>query len=83
MPVDFVLDGPGAIPGGGGGGYFFLLHVIQIGPRVQSASCKMSTGAFPDVKKPSVGLATLPLPSAVAANMWTFASTTPLRRHGL
>ena len=68
---------------GRGGDFSSLLHV-QTGPEVHSASYKMSTGGFPrGSRRPSIGLATLPLPSAVAVNMWTLASTSPVGPHGL
>ena len=54
----------------------FILISLQTCPGVHSASYKMSTGNFPR-RRPSVGLATLPLPDAVAVNMWTLAFTSP------
>ena len=35
------------------------------------------------VRRPSVGLATLPHPRAEAVNLWTIASTSPMGLHGL
>ena len=72
--LSYGLDGPGSIPGVGGGGDFSSLLRVQTGPGVHSASYKMSTGGK---RRPSVGLATLPLPSAVAVNKWILASTSP------
>ena len=47
---------------------FSSLLRVQTCPGVHSASYKMSTGVFPGYRRPSVGLATLPLRNAVAAN---------------
>ena len=56
---------PGFAPGCRRRGYFSSLLGIQTGSWVQSASYKVSTGG----KQPSLGLASLPLHSAVAVYM--------------
>ena len=82
--LGYVLDGPGSIPSAGGGGDFSSLLHVQTGSVVHSTSYKISTGEFPrGYRRPSVWLATLPHPSAVAVNMWTLASTSPVGLHGL
>ena len=68
--LGYGLDGPGSTPGGN---FSLLLHV-QIGLEIHSASCKMSTGGQ---RRPSIGLAILPLASALTVYMWTLASTSP------
>ena len=66
--LGYGLDGPGSIPGVGGVEIFLRSFVSRLVLR--------ST-------QPSVGLATLLLSSAVAVNMWTLASTSPVGLHGL
>ena len=57
---------------------------LQTGPGVHSASYKMSTRCvLRGYRRPSVGPVTLPLPSALAVNMWTLASTSSVGLHGL
>ena len=68
---------PGFDPGCRRGGDFSSLLRVQTGPGVHSASYKMSTGVFPGVK------AAERRTSAVAVNMWTLASTSPVGLHGL
>ena len=61
---------PGFDPGCRKSGEFSSLLRVQNDPGVHYASSKMSTGGFPgDKGGASIGLATLPLPSAVAVNM--------------
>ena len=76
---DYGLDGLGSIQCIGGVEIFLLR--VQTGPGVHSASYKISTGGIRGFsrgqRRPSVGLATLPLPSARAVYMWTLYSHPP------
>ena len=75
------LDGSGSIPGVGGVEIFLHTFVSRLVLGSTQSPIKMSTGEFPWGK--GIGLAILPLPSAVAVNMWTLASTSPVGLHGL
>ena len=66
-----------SVPGVGGDRTFFTPCPDR--SWVHSASYKIITGAFcPGVKALERRLATLPLPSAVAVDVWTLASTSPV-----
>ena len=79
--LGYGLDSPCSIPGVGGveiSLHSFMSRLV-LGP---TQPHKMSTRrAFP--RRPSVGLAFLPRPSAVAVYMWTHASTFPESLSGL
>ena len=70
------LDDQSLIPSNGD--YSSLLH-IQAGPEAQS----VSTEAFPGAKAAEHWVSTLPLPSAMAENMWTIAFTSSVDLRGL
>ena len=63
------------------GGYFISVLRVQTGSGTHSAFCV--PGLLWGQWQQSLGLATLPLPSAMAVNMWTLASTSPVGLHGL
>ena len=63
---------------------FYSLLRVKTGPVVYSASYKMNTGCFPRrQRRPSVGIATLPLPIAMAEYIWTLASIPSVGLHEL
>ena len=71
-------------PGYRRGGDFSSLVCVLAGPGAHSASYKISTvgGVRRRIRRPSVGLATLPFPSAVAVYMWNLASTSFMASNG-
>ena len=81
-----MASGPGISSGYGLDGpdferwRFALLLRVQTGPGVHSTSYK---NEYRGVKAAEHRLATLLLPSAVAVNMWTLASTSLMGLHGL
>ena len=74
--LGYGLDGPGSIPGVGGVEIFLHSFVSRLALESTQPPIKWVPGNFPgDKRRPSVGLATLPHPSAVDVNMWTLVST--------
>ena len=70
--LGYGLDGLGSIPSVGGVEIFLRSFVSRLVLRSTQPPIKWVPWAFL-----GVGLATLPLPSAVAVYMWTLASTSP------
>ena len=81
--LDYGLDSQSSTPGVRGVEIFLHSFVSRLVLGSTQPPMKWVPGAFSGVKAAKIiGLATLPLCSAVAVNMWTLASTSPMACNG-
>ena len=79
--IGYGLDSPGLIPGVKGVEIF--LHSLVFRLLLGSTQPPIKRGLSLGVKAANPRIAILPLPSAMAAYMWTLASTSPMGLRGL